>query len=290
MQIGQVATGQQAAFSCETVTQFPRPDLGRCPGNQRRPRPLFARPTALGDRPEERPVRPGALRVTAFCLLHGAWHDQSCWDRTAEQLEALGHSAIAPELPLHDPAAGYRERVRPAVEAVEEVQGPLVVVAHSQSSGFGPLVAAARPVSLLVYLCPRLGTVEPPPGAPDPFRAGFPFPPDRPDGTKVWEPQAAMEAMYPRLAPATAEALAQRLRPMAMPADDYPLAEHPRVPIAFVYAAHDEFFEPDFERFMAQELGVEPIELPGGHFPMIEDPEGLAELLDRLAREHRPGR
>ena len=34
---------------------------------------------------------------------------------------------------------------------------------------------------------------------------------------------------------------------------------------------------------MARELlGIEPIELPGGHFPMAEDPEGLAELLDSV--------
>jgi pimeloyl-ACP methyl ester carboxylesterase len=36
---------------------------------------------------------------------------------------------------------------------------------------------------------------------------------------------------------------------------------------------------------MARELlGIEPIELPGGHFPMLEDPEGLAELLVSVAR------
>jgi pimeloyl-ACP methyl ester carboxylesterase len=33
-----------------------------------------------------------------------------------------------------------------------------------------------------------------------------------------------------------------------------------------------------------EQLRVEPIELPGGHFPMVEDPERLAEVLDRLAR------
>jgi pimeloyl-ACP methyl ester carboxylesterase len=38
---------------------------------------------------------------------------------------------------------------------------------------------------------------------------------------------------------------------------------------------------------MARELlGIEPIEIPGGHFPMVEDPVALADLLDRLAREH----
>ena len=51
--------------------------------------------------------------------------------------------------------------------------------------------------------------------------------------------------------------------------------------MALVYASDDEFFEPEWERFMARELlGIEPIEIPGGHFPMAEDPEGLADLLE----------
>lgn len=223
--------------------------------------------------------------MTTFCLLHGAWHDPSCWEPVTERLAALGHGAIAPDLPLHDPAAGYEERVRPAIEALEGAEAPVVVVPHSQTSALGPLVAAARPVSLLAYLCPRMGSVEPPAGAPEAFRDGFPFPAASPDGTTAWDPAAATEVMYRRLPPDRARALAQRLRPMAMPPGDYPLREHPDVPTALVYAAEDEFFDPAFERFMARELlGVEPIELPGGHFPMAEDPGGLAQLLDRLAR------
>ncbi len=31
-------------------------------------------------------------------------------------------------------------------------------------------------------------------------------------------------------------------------------------------------------------LGIEPIEIPGGHFPMAEDPAGLAELLASLIK------
>ena len=46
----------------------------------------------------------------------------------------------------------------------------------------------------------------------------------------------------------------------------------------------DEFFTPEWERFVAREmLGVEPIEIPGGHFPMAEDPDRLAGVLDRLS-------
>jgi pimeloyl-ACP methyl ester carboxylesterase len=222
--------------------------------------------------------------MTTFGFLHGAWHDPSCWEPVAERLEALGHRTAAPDLPLHDPDTGYERRVRPALDALEDVEGALVVVAHSQSSGFGALVAAARPVSLLVYVCPRMGTFELPPGAPAPFREGIPFPPARPDGTTVWDPDTAIEVLYPRLAPEAARTLAEHLRPMAMPADDFPLTEHPDVPTVLIYASQDELFEPDFERFVARELlGIEPVEIPGGHFPMAEDPGHLAELLDRLA-------
>ena len=224
--------------------------------------------------------------MATFCLLHGAWHEPSCWGPLTKRVEALGHSTLTPDLPLHDPAAGYDQRVRPAVEALDDSDDPAVVVAHSQSSALGPLVVAARPISLLVYLCPRMGSVEPPPGAPSPFRQGIPFPEAREDGTTVWEPETATAVMYRRLPPEAAAVLAERLRPMAMPADEYPLREHPEVPTVLIYASEDELFEPDFERFMAREmLGIEPIELHSGHFPMVEDPDAVAELLDRLASD-----
>jgi pimeloyl-ACP methyl ester carboxylesterase len=224
--------------------------------------------------------------VATFCFMHGAWHEPSCWEPLTARLEALGHSTLAPDLPLHDPAAGYEQRVRPAIAALSNSGDPVIVVAHSQSSALGPLVAAARPISLLVYLCPRMGSVEAPPGAPEPFRKGIPFPEARADGTTAWEPETAIAVMYPRLPPESAAALAKRLRPMAMPADEYPLEKHPEVPTALIYGSEDELFDPDFERFMARELlGVDPIELSSGHFPMLEDPDALSELLDRSARE-----
>ena len=54
-------------------------------------------------------------------------------------------------------------------------------------------------------------------------------------------------------------------------------------PRASIYAAEDEFFQPEFERFMASEVPRDrAIEIAGGHFPMVEDPAALAELLDRV--------
>jgi pimeloyl-ACP methyl ester carboxylesterase len=225
--------------------------------------------------------------MATFCLIHGAWHDPSCWDAQIPRLDELGHDVLAPELPLHDPAAGYDERVRPALEALRGADGQIVVVGHSQGTAYSTLVAAAHPVSLLVHLCPRLGGFEPPPGAPAIFREGVPFPANRPDGTSVWDPEVAISAMYRRLPPDAARSLAQHLRPMAVPPEEYPLKGHPDVPTRLVYAAEDELFAPDWERFMAREfLRLEPIEIRSGHFPMIEDPDALADLLNRLACEH----
>jgi pimeloyl-ACP methyl ester carboxylesterase len=224
--------------------------------------------------------------VATFCLIHGAWHAPSCWDPLVPRLKERGHDVLAPDLPLHDPEAGFDERIRPALEELDGVSGP-VVVGHSQGTAYSALIAAEVPGSLLVHLCPRLGGFEEPPGAPDRFREGVPFPADRPDGTSVWDAETAINALYRRLPPETARELAEHLRPMAPPAGDYPLSEHPDIATVLIYAAEDELFEPDWERFMARELlGVEPIEIPGGHFPMVEDPDALGELLDRVALEH----
>jgi pimeloyl-ACP methyl ester carboxylesterase len=229
--------------------------------------------------------------VASFCLIHGAWHGPGCWSPLVERLAARGHRAIAPDLPLHDPGAGYAERIRPALDALDAVSGPVVVVGHSLGSAYAPLIAARREGSLLVHLCPRLGPWAPAHGGPPTFREGLSFPEDRADGTSVWEPDAAAQTLYGRLPAATAKELAQRLRPLAGLSAEYPLARHPEIPTVLVYATEDELFEPDWELFMAREvLHVDAIEIHGGHFPMLEDPDALADLLERLAqtRPQRP--
>src|SRR4051812_37539629 len=116
------------------------------------------------------------MGVATFGLIHGAWHEPSCWDELIPRLEERGHQAQAPELPLHDPAAGWDDRIQPARAAFGSVADRIVVVGHSQGTAYSSLLAAERPDSLLVHLCPRLGGFEEPPGAPAAFRAGVPFP------------------------------------------------------------------------------------------------------------------
>ena len=224
--------------------------------------------------------------MATFCLIHGQWHDGSCWEPVADLLRARGHEALTPDLPFDDPGAGYADCARPALQALEGVPDPVIVVGHSRGSAEAALVAAQRRPALLAYLCPRFGGFAAPPDAPAVFRAGFPFPPSAPDGRTVWGPDAALEVMYPRLSPEVGRDLARRLRPGAQTVGEFPLTEHPDVPTTLIYARDDEFFTPEWERFIAHDvLGVEPIEIAGGHFPMAESPELVAELFDRLASE-----
>jgi pimeloyl-ACP methyl ester carboxylesterase len=201
--------------------------------------------------------------------MHGAWHGGGCWDGVAAALRSRGHVAMAPDLPFHDPAADVARRVAPAIAALQDLRDPVVVVGHSMGCAYTPAVAAARPWSLTVHLCPGLGSLRP----------GFPWPQTGPDGTSAWEPMDAMLALYGRLPAATAHALVGRLRPMA-PAPDRPPAG--RAPAAVVLASEDELFAAAGERSAARAIGAPVIEVPTGHMAMLEDPWGLADALDRL--------
>lgn len=217
--------------------------------------------------------------MATFCLLHGAWHDGSCWSDVAAGLTARGHHAVAPDLPLHDPAATYAERVQPALDALAGTGGPVVVVGHSMGSGYVPGVLVAWPGALEVHLCAGLG----------PMRPDFPFPPFGPDGVCAWDPDAARRTLYAGLPADRGAALAARLRPMAADPDRRPRSPPRTRPPVVIAAAEDELFDAASEAQAALDrLGVAALLIPGGHLPMVQDPATLVRVLDAVARERLP--
>jgi pimeloyl-ACP methyl ester carboxylesterase len=175
--------------------------------------------------------------MVTYCLIHGNWHDGSSWTPLVERLTGRGHRVLAPDLPFDDPNATYEQRAQSALDALDGAADPVVVVGHSVGSAEAALVASQGRVALLVYLCPRLGSFPVGDEAPAVFREGFPFPPTDDEGGMVWQPSAAINTMYPRLAPSIAEELASRLRPGAFPKGDYPLTAPPDVPSALIYTS-----------------------------------------------------
>jgi alpha/beta hydrolase family protein len=83
-----------------------------------------------------------------------------------------------------------------------------------------------------------------------------------------------------------AELAAARLRPRARaPHDELcPLERFPDVPTSYVLMRDDRMIRPEWSRVaVPQRLRVDPIELPGGHSPMLADPERLADVPIGLA-------
>jgi pimeloyl-ACP methyl ester carboxylesterase len=185
-------------------------------------------------------------------------------------------------LPFHVPGTTWHQRVEPAIAALAGHGADVIVVGHSLAGAYGALVPLMHPVAAVVHLCPAPSGLFYREDAPmRATRPGFPWPAEDARGVGSWDAGSARATLYSRLAPAVADRLVGQLREGAgSPEDPYPLTVHPPVPRRLIYAAEDEFFEPDWERWIARTvLEVEPVELPGGHFPMAEDPEGLADVL-----------
>jgi pimeloyl-ACP methyl ester carboxylesterase len=93
--------------------------------------------------------------------------------------------------------------------------------------------------------------------------------------------------MYPDLSPEDARWAAERLRPQAQRSQTEPSpAPPPGLRVESIIGANDPVVSPSWSRRVARErLGVDPVELPSGHFPMITHPELLADALAQLDSE-----
>jgi pimeloyl-ACP methyl ester carboxylesterase len=225
--------------------------------------------------------------MTTFALVHGAWQDGTVWDLLRPELKRRGHAVGAPSLPVQDRSATYDDYLAAVLASLPDGEST-TLVGHSFGSETAALVAATRPVDLLVYLCPRVSGFHRPPGEPSAFRR-LPAMPALDDGGRLaWDADVAQRTLYASLPPATAKEAAAALQPQATEVwqEPFPLKAPPAVPSAFVLATDDQVFNPAWSRWAAEHvIGLEPIELRGGHFPMLERPAELAALLSGLVRD-----
>lgn len=231
--------------------------------------------------------------MVTFGLVHGAWHGAWCWDLLAAELEALGHRAVAVDLPCEDWDAGLEDNAAVVTAALDGAGPDSVLVGHSLGGITIPVVAARRAIARLVFLCALLP--EPGRSLDETIRA------DRsvvtaewvnmpgvvhPDGSASWEPDVAIDALYHDCPEDLARWAASRLRRQVWTTsrEPCPLERWPDIPSSYILCTEDKAFVPDWSRRVARErLGVEAIELPGGHSPMLARPRQLAEVLSQLA-------
>lgn len=225
-----------------------------------------------------------------FVLVHGGYHGAWCWERLIPELQQRGHGAVAVDLPISDPAAGaarYAETIRAAAQDLDEV----ALVGHSMGGLSIPLAATELPVTKLIFLCafvPRPGMSM------NQIRAAEPVADYKPQtaeftdlGDGVWTigPRTATELFYHDASPELARWAVARLRPQSYRLLDEitPLRRWPDVDAEFIVCGDDRAVSPEWERTVAEDqLGVKPIELPGGHSPFLTRPAELAEVLAEL--------
>jgi pimeloyl-ACP methyl ester carboxylesterase len=238
--------------------------------------------------------------MATFGLVHGAGHGAWCWERLIPLLEAQGHRAVAMDLPCEDPSAGCT-RYAEVVDRVLPRADDLVLVGHSLGGLTIPLVAARRPVRLLVFLCaliprPGLSLLDQVAAEPDlyhPVLRSHPGRRQEPDGT-VWfaDAAAARDVFYHDCAPEDVRWAYARLRRQAAAPrrEPCPLTAWPARRSAYVLGREDRAVAPAWSRRAARErLGTEPLELDGAHSPFLARPGELADVLDRLARRGEGG-
>jgi pimeloyl-ACP methyl ester carboxylesterase len=229
--------------------------------------------------------------VSIFALVHGGWHGPWCWERVIGPLEAHGHRVVTPDLPSEDPTLGleaYADSIETALGDSEDV----VLVPHSLGSLVGPVVARRRPLTALVYLCGLI----PEPGKSFGEQLGAETQPVLlfeggrevdDEGCSHWpDREAARRFMYPDLDPDDADWAFDRLRPQGQKSQGEPSPDSPDLRVESIVGTSDRVVSPEWSRRVARDrLGVEPIEIPTGHFPMITHPELLADELAKLDAE-----
>jgi pimeloyl-ACP methyl ester carboxylesterase len=222
-----------------------------------------------------------------FVLLHGTAQSTAGWERLAAALADRGHRALPVDFPVDQPdlcAADY------AGIAAEQVGGAVdrpVVVAHSGAGLLLPAVADRLDAGHLVWLAAAVPDFDGGASFVEQIeRAGAEL------AHEEWRRFGRESTEDPVVAAhfgfhdCDLEALRWALTTMRLfyPAAVY--AERPPArpdrPSTYVLPGQDRTLRPEWMGKVARErLGIEPIEIEGGHFPHVSRPDLLAEILER---------
>lgn len=230
-------------------------------------------------------------RAPHFLLVHGAWHGSWCWRELQELLAERGWTSHTVDLPSVVPEGavgklpGLLDDARVVREAIDALEGPLVVVAHSY--GGAPVTQAAvgaAGVAHLVYVSafaldegeslmtcfggeqPDLTTVE----GVIPVR-------ENPATTLYNDvPDDKRDAALARLLPQSALSFAEPVNRAAWKA----------LPSSYVFCDDDQSLPPAYQEPFARRTGT-TYHLPSGHSPLLSMPDKLTDLLEEIAQSVR---
>jgi pimeloyl-ACP methyl ester carboxylesterase len=221
--------------------------------------------------------------VSTFVLVPGAGGNASYWRELVAELETRGHEAIAVDIRQDDPALGLPEYADLVEEAIGE-RSEVVLVAQSLGGFTAPMVAARRPVRMIVLLNAMIPLPGECPGewwsvtGSDAARRAA-------EDAAGRDPGFDLERTFFHDLPDDVRAQMERDPQPREPADtiwNQPCdIEHwPDVTTRVVVGRDDRLFPLEFQRRVAIErLGMQPEVVPGGH---LLAKSRAAELADQL--------
>lgn len=223
-------------------------------------------------------------------LIPGLWLDASTWDAVTPHLEQAGHRVQALTLPGMTRDADRSEvtladQVEAIVAAIDDLEGPVVLVGHSAGCALAHAAVDARPdrVAHVVHV----GGFPNPDG--EPLLPGLPAEGGEvpmPDWVALGEEANVADFDDELLEEFYAAAIPAPLRVLEDPvslSDDERRFYVPATMVCPEYSAEDlQHWLAEGEEGLSELARIEDVDyvdLPGGHWPQVTQPEALARII-----------
>jgi pimeloyl-ACP methyl ester carboxylesterase len=227
-----------------------------------------------------------SVGIKNVVLVHGAFADGSSWSKVVVLLQAQGYNVIA----VQNPLTSLTDDVAAARRAIAQIDGPVLLVAHSyggmviSEAGNDPKVAGLVYVAALVpeegQNANDVNAAMPTTGVEKEFRLS-------PEGFVSLSEKAVNENFAPDATAEERNLIYATQVPLALAAGEEKV-NHPAwktKPTWFIVAAQDKVINPDLERFKAKLIKATTIELNSSHVPMISQPKKVADFIIEAAQK-----
>ncbi len=223
--------------------------------------------------------------IKNIVLVHGAFADGSCWSKVILLLQAKGYNVVA----VQNPLTSLANDVAAAKRAIAQVDGPVLLVAHSYGgmviteAGNDPKVAGLLYVAALVpeegQNANAVNAMMPTTGIEKEFQISS-------DGFVSLSLKTVNERFAPDASPQERKLIYATQVPLAAAAGEEKVQSPAwkTKPSWFIVAAQDRVISPDLERFKSKLIKATTIELKSSHVPMISQPIKVTDFIVKAAQ------
>jgi pimeloyl-ACP methyl ester carboxylesterase len=224
--------------------------------------------------------------VKNIVLVHGAFADGSSWAKVIAQLQAKGYNVVA----VQNPLISLKEDVAATKRAIAQMDGPVLLVAHSfggmviTEAGKDPKVAGLLYVAALVPDEGQSGNdvnaLMPTTGIEKEFLISA-------DGYASLSTKAVNEFFVPDALPEEKRLVYATQVPLsgAEAGEKVYSPAWKTKPSWYIVAAQDRVINPDLERFKAKQIKATTIELKSSHVPMVTQPNKVTDFIISAAQK-----